>query len=225
MDVKHYQNHTLVDIAYLALKSDIAEGTLLPGQKLITRELSERYGVSETPIKQALNRLISESLVENTPRKGMRVKDIDLVSLEELLDVRRMVETYYAAPIIKHFAANGDLQGRFRRNLDEHRQLVLYGVDARDHVRNYALDLEFHQMYIGCASNARIAQVYNNLGTHVYACYIYKKQSQAETIAGVDEHEDIYQALVSGSLATLQAAVETHLDNARRKITSVLRDR
>lgn len=225
MDVKHYQNHTLVDIAYLALKSDIAEGTLLPGQKLTARELSERYGVSETPIKQALNRLISESLVENTPRKGVRVKDIDLASLEELLDVRRMMEMYCAEQILRQFAANDDLQGRFRRNLEEHRRLVLFGVDARDHVRNYALDLEFHQMYIGCAGNARMAQVYNNLGTHVYACYIYKKQSQAETMAGVDEHEDIYQALVSGNLAKLQAAVETHLDNARRKITTVLRDR
>ncbi|MCX8011744.1 MAG: GntR family transcriptional regulator, partial [Desulfobacterota bacterium] len=68
-----YQPQSLVEIAYKALKKDITERVLAPGQKIIIREINERYGISETPIKQALNRLIAEGLVESIPRRGVRV--------------------------------------------------------------------------------------------------------------------------------------------------------
>lgn len=51
MDTMHYQTQTLVEVAYKALKKDITERTLIPGKKIVLRELSERYGISETPIK------------------------------------------------------------------------------------------------------------------------------------------------------------------------------
>ena len=54
---------TLVDKAYERIKADFARGALAPGEKIIFRDLVERYGISETPIKQALNRMVTEGLV------------------------------------------------------------------------------------------------------------------------------------------------------------------
>ncbi len=87
-------------------QKDIAEGILVPGQKLITRELSERYRIGEPPIKQALNRLITEGLIESTPRRGVKVRAIAWDGIEELWGIRLRSETYYARQIIGNFDAD-----------------------------------------------------------------------------------------------------------------------
>lgn len=75
---------TLVESAYNHLKADIISSYLKPDEKINLKDLSQRYQVSETPIKQALNRLISEGLIISVPRKGMWVHRI---SSEEANDI------------------------------------------------------------------------------------------------------------------------------------------
>jgi DNA-binding GntR family transcriptional regulator len=214
----YYQTQTLVDVAYKAVKKDIAERILLPGQKIIIRELNERYGISETPIKQALNRLITEGLVENTPRKGIKVRNIRWEEIEELLDIRLMIETYYIKHIVQNFNATAEVKEKFSRNLSEHIRVIEHAADLNDYFQNYYLDQEFHQLFIKCSGNKRIMQIYNNLGTHVYAHYIYGRQSKDETIAGVKEHEAIFNALAARDEAELKRCIETHIINAKNKI-------
>ncbi|KKM12116.1 hypothetical protein SY88_05145 [Clostridiales bacterium PH28_bin88] len=218
LDTKHYQNQTLVEVAYKALKKDITERTLVPGEKIILRELHERYGISETPIKQALNRLITEGLIENIPRKGVKVKSIKWEDIEELLDIRMMIETYYIQHIIQTFKDNPHIKDDFIKNITEHKRIIEYGTGVNDYFQNYSLDQEFHQMFVKCSGNKRIVQIYSNLGTHAYAYYIYGKQSKEETIAGVEEHEAIFNALVTQNETELRRCIEMHIVNAKNKI-------
>lgn len=216
----NYQTQTLVDVAYKALKKDITERVLIPGQKIILRELLERYGISETPIKQALNRLITEGLVENIPRKGVKVKNIRWEEIEELLDIRLMIETYYSKQIINNFYKNQNIKEKFLKNLIMHEQIIENATDVDDHFNNYYLDQEFHQLYLKCSENKKIMQVYNNLGTHIYANYIYGRQGKEETIEGFKEHRNIYNALVENDVDALNNCVVTHIANAKSKIIS-----
>ncbi len=114
------------------------------------------------------------------------------------------------------------MDNHFVENLDEHKLLVRHGLDINDYFQVYTLDYEFHRMFLGCSGNRRAAQVYDNLGTHAYAYYIYGRQDKEETIAGVKEHEEIYGALVNQDEQKLRQCVEMHLENARVKIKSVL---
>ncbi|WP_242965088.1 GntR family transcriptional regulator [Petroclostridium xylanilyticum] len=214
----HYQTQTLVEVAYKALKKDITERTLIPGKKIVLRELSERYGISETPIKQALNRLITEGLVESIPRKGMKVKSIKWEEIEELLDIRFMIETYYIKQAIQIFKKDSDIKEKFLKNLTEHKQIIENVADVNDYFQNYYLDQEFHQLFIKCSGNKKILQIYNNLGTHTYAYYVYGRQDRAGMIAGVKEHEAIYNALVAQDEAELRKCIEIHMINAKNNI-------
>lgn len=218
MDTIHFQTPSLVDVAYKALKKDITERVLPPGEKIIIRELLERYGISETPIKQALNRMISEGLVETIPRKGMKVRDVKWEEIEELLDIRLMIETYYLKQVVANFKNDTDIQAKIAANLAEHTHIIETAVDLNDYFRNYYLDQEFHQLFIKCSGNKKIAQIYNNLGTHDYAHYIYQRQSREETLAGVREHEAIYRALTAGDETDLHNCIVTHIVNAKNKI-------
>lgn len=218
MYTMHYKTETLVEVAYKAIKKDITERILIPGQKIIIRELYERYGISETPIKQALNRLISEGVVENIPRKGMIVRKVRWEEIEELMDIRLMIETYYIKQIIETFKNNKAIEEQFRKNLEEHKRVIEAVDDVNDHFLNYSLDQEFHQLFVKCSGNKRIMQMYNNLRTHVYAYYVYRRQDRDEMIEGVKEHEAVYDALLSQDEAQLRKAIEIHIINARNNV-------
>ncbi|MCX7779802.1 MAG: GntR family transcriptional regulator [Negativicutes bacterium] len=218
MDTLHYQSQTLVDVAYKALKKDITERVLLPGQKIIIRELHERYGISETPIKQALNRMITEGLVESIPRKGIKVREVRWEEIEEIFDIRLMIETYYLKQIMQTFRQDPEVKAKFSNNLCEHMRIIENAADLNDYFQNYYLDQEFHQLFVKCSGNKRIMRIYSSLGTHDYAHYIYGRQGRDETIAGVKEHEAIFQALAAQDEKELRCCIETHIINAKKKI-------
>lgn len=87
-------SNTLVDVAYHNIRKDIIEEYLPAGQKINLSDLCTRYGVSPTPIKQALNRLMAEGLVENIPRKGCRVRPFNWSELDEIFGFYRRTGCY-----------------------------------------------------------------------------------------------------------------------------------
>ena len=223
MNATHYHTETLVEVAYKALKKDITEKILIPGQKIIVRELYERYGISETPIKQALNRLITEGLVESIPRKGMKVRDIKWEDIEELLDIRMMIETFNIKQVLRTFDNNPDIKNEILKNLTEHKSIIEHILDVNDYFQNYYLDQKFHQFFINCSQNKRLMQIYENLGTHAYSYYVYGKQDKTGVIEGVKEHEAIYNALVAQDETELRKRIEIHIINAKNAIYNMLK--
>ena len=92
---------------------DITEGYFKLGEKLVVRELCERYNVSDTPVKQSLSRLISEGLVENIPRKGMWVKSFTLEELKDMYRARLMIEQYCIDECIVQVKQNAAVKEHF----------------------------------------------------------------------------------------------------------------
>lgn len=218
-----YQNHSLVDVVYEALKKDIAENNLVPGQKLIFRELNLRYGISETPIKQALNRLVAEGIVEAIPRKGMRVRQMQWVEIVELMECRLMIETYCIEKIVQSFQSDPQFQQQLWDNIQRNKAIFDSSDKVDNHFKSYHLDMGFHRLIMSRSGNQRLINIYNNLGTHAYACYIYgKDQSESIAKAGVKEHEIIYHSLVKGDEAETRLSFEKHIQNASDRIHLML---
>ena len=81
------------DTVYQQLKRDIAEFKLVPGDRFSENEISERLGVSRTPVRQALTRLQQEGYVQVLFRSGWRVLPFDFAQFEQLYDLRMVLET------------------------------------------------------------------------------------------------------------------------------------
>lgn len=224
MDLKQYQAQTLVEVAYKALKKDITERVLVPGEKIVLREVNERYGISPTPIKQALNRLIAEGLVESIPRKGIRVRVIKGEEIAELMDIRLMIETYYIQRIMQSFN-EGLMREKLLKNLTEQIRIIERVANIEDYFKYYNLDLEFHQMYIKGCKNKKILHIYNSLGTHGYAFYVYRIQEKESLIEGVKEHENIFNALAAQDESMLRKCINIHIINAKNKISQMLKSK
>src|SRR3546814_17456473 len=83
---------SLADQAYQGLLAAIAEGRLKPGERVRETALAEELGISRTPIREALQRLARDGLVQLDARSGARVTELSLAAIQELYDLREILE-------------------------------------------------------------------------------------------------------------------------------------
>ncbi|WHY66529.1 GntR family transcriptional regulator [Neobacillus sp. SuZ13] len=80
------------EMAYTAIRKSIINGELRPGYPVLESEFSERLGISRTPIREAINRLKAEDLIERLPRKGIFVKALSMEDLYKKYEVAEGLE-------------------------------------------------------------------------------------------------------------------------------------
>ena len=95
----------------------------MPGQKLHHQELSERLGVSRTPVREALTRLVQEGYVSFLPNRGFTCKEIRLQEAEELYELREALEAFAVEKAIDQLTESGMSQLRIR--------VATYGEDTQ----------------------------------------------------------------------------------------------
>jgi GntR family carbon starvation induced transcriptional regulator len=98
------ETRNLSEIAYDRIRRDILNGGLFPDERLQIDAVSERYGIGAVPVREALNRLSSEGLVERRSHRGFCVAPISLADLAELVQTRIWLETL----ALRQSIQNGD---------------------------------------------------------------------------------------------------------------------
>ena len=97
---------TRTEHVYEILRGELLNGGLRPGQKLKLVELTERFGVSQSVIREALTRLTEQDLLIATPQRGFRVRDLSVEDIAELTETRIQVESL----ALRLAVERGDLQ-------------------------------------------------------------------------------------------------------------------
>lgn len=217
---------TLADTICRKIRRDIIAHELIPGQKINVKELAARYGTSETPVKLALNRLISEKIIENFPRHGMKVKSIDEEEAREIFELRLMMDLYYTKEIIEAVHMNKLLRNALEKNVEEHFALInnAENEDSIDHyVENYRKDFEFHELYLKCTGNRKLVEMYHSINPFIYSNYIFRRQSGEKDLAGVEEHRKIVDAILERDEEKLRAALREHMEHAAASIRLIIK--
>lgn len=228
MDGKHTQGEPtlMVDQLYFDIKNRIIQGQLEPDKKLSVRELCEYYNVSDTPVKQALNRLVSERFVTSLPRRGMRVRCITKLDVHESIEARKMVELFAIPFAITKAASDPTFLAALEANLLKNEQLL----DELDDLRRYpekameelAVSLAFHRIYVGCIKNSIILESYHNIVNHQYVYYQNQKDKSRALRASLNEHRQIFNCLKAGDEAATREAILHHLTVREKDATSAI---
>ena len=208
---------TLVDQIYLNIKEDIGNKVLFPGQKINVKELSRKYEVSDTPVKQALNRLISDHMVISVPNKGMSVRHVSIEELDEVFDMRLMMDLYFMKDILSTFSYNKILQEQMRKNIQEHSAFV-EKITADNHQSStfYNYDSAFHELYLTGSGNQKVIETFRNLNPFMYSSYAYMQQPQLRNIECIEEHQAIFDAILRQNQEELKTAIENHILNTKK---------
>jgi DNA-binding GntR family transcriptional regulator len=195
---------------YELLKQQILKGTLQPGMRLSLTAIAERLGISETPVRDALQHLNSDGLVEVIPRRGTFVSKVSVQNVRDVFQARRILESAAAerlsdapAEAIQCLKVIADKMGALRD-----------GERFRDYERYIKLDEEFHQCIIGLLGNQLVSELYEKLRWPVAVVRGLGHSRYQRAQKTVAEHVAIAQAFARRDVEQAKQLIQQHLDAA-----------
>ena len=200
---------TLTDKIYQDIKDDILTKVFQPREKLNIKELAREYQVSDTPVKQALQRLAEEKLVVNTPNKGMSVRALTPHELQDIFDMRLMMDTFFVKDIVTTLNYNHALRQQLIDCLDAQKKFIESNDSNHKPDEFFELDLEFHTLYLAASGNQKAVNVFRDMQPFTCEC--------------VEEHQAILDAALASDLDALKAAVTAHLNNSRKALQLIFK--
>lgn len=141
----------LAEQAYDLIRRDIITCTLQPGQQIVQGQLAEMHGLGMTPVREALQRLSYEGLVQAVPRAGYVVSHITLTGLRELFELRSILET---AAVRMAIIRGSDEQ---LRKIYDSANFTYVFTDPGGYIRFLERNREFHCSIAGLTGNRRLA--------------------------------------------------------------------
>ena len=207
---------SLMDRTYQQMLEAIADGTLMPGQRIRQAELADSLGVSRQPVSHALQLLKRQGLVEEFGRKGLRVVSLDPFRVLQLYQVRAVVDglaARLAAQRVGNRAANSV-------QVDALKQQLAAGTafDAATPIPVLVrADTEFHRALHSLSGNAAIEEMTAPLWPHLMrSMAMVLREPDYATRVWQQEHAAILRCILAGDPAGAEAAAIAHASTAAR---------
>lgn len=205
------------DEVYAQLKRDVAEFKLVPGDRFTENEISERLGVSRTPVRQALFRLQQEGFVEVLFRSGWRVLPFDFDQFEQLYDLRMVLETTAA-----HRLCESDR--RIDRALLDSLMgtwLVPAAGRSADGAQVAQWDEAFHCALVEAAGNAEMARVHRDVTERIRIIRRLDFTQQPRIDATYDEHAKILKAIRANRGDQAAMLLRAHIETSQAEVRKI----
>lgn len=193
-------SHVLAHLRQAILAMD-----LKPGVALSEKDLTERFGVSRTPVREALIRLAEEKLVDIFPQSGTFVSRIPVAALPEAVIIRKALET--AALDMALVAADGVGLLELERIIA--RQEAMAGLSDQDGF--HAADEAFHESIASLAGHPGLWRVAQQAKTQIDRCRRLTLPEPGRMGQVISEHRAIVDAMRRRDAAAARAALDKHL--------------
>lgn len=195
--------------AYRELRADIVSWRLVPGQVLGEVDLSERLGISRTPVREALSRLTADGLTEPHNGRGVVVSAISSEDVRALYELRDTLDCRAA----ELAAVRGDAQ-TFRELAEQLSHAAETLSDDPDHAAYYALVDRMDAEIDAAAQNPYLQQALANVRLHLARVRRLSTSNPRRLAVAAAEHEAIARAVAAGDPALAVATTRVHLKNA-----------
>jgi DNA-binding GntR family transcriptional regulator len=193
---------------YERLRDDIVSGVYSPGHVLVQEQVAAVLGTSRTPVRDALNRLTHEGLVEWNPGNGYAVVPLTDATISHVHSVRERLETLALS------LACGGLDrvaiAKISLLIEEMR-----AADPDDAAVQYALNRQFHQSMMAPCGNPLLLKILDDLWDHPASRLITREYIRGDQTVQrmVSEHEALLQATIDGDVETLVKLATAHMND------------
>ncbi|WP_433405269.1 GntR family transcriptional regulator [Streptomyces sp. CA-146814] len=192
-----------------ALRTALVDGELIPGQVYSAPALGARFGVSATPVREAMQQLAVEGAVEVVPNRGFRVSERGPRELAELAEVRALIEV----PVMLRLARTvpADRWGALRPLADA----TVTAAAVGDRAGYAECDRAFHRAVLALAGNEQLVTVADELHRRSqWPLVAGPATRRADLLADAAEHTALLDALIAQDLVVVQALVREHFTGA-----------
>jgi len=187
------------------LKQAIIRGELTGGQRLRIDELSMKYGVSNTPIRDAFRHLASLGFVENIPRRMVIVREISLKEIEDIYAIQSVLEGL-AADLAVRLCGDEDVETltRLFRRMEE--------CVPRGDAEGYSTaDVEFHALFLRLCGNLRLVQMVENTRDHIARFRFIMLRHPGRLDESIEEHRRIVAGFRARDAEVANREVKNHI--------------
>jgi DNA-binding GntR family transcriptional regulator len=191
------------------IREAIIEGRLVPGQRLKEEELARELGISRTPVREALLMLQAEELVVATPNRGATVRVHDVKDLQDLYELRALLEGYAARRAAERVSKT---QLSLLRKSCQRFDGLRPEVDLRGVVRE---NLFFHNTILEVAASARLNTLVRKVIELPLVYNSYRWYSSDQMTISAHYHRQIVKALTDGDADRAELIMKEHLFEAR----------
>ncbi|WP_321809952.1 MULTISPECIES: GntR family transcriptional regulator [unclassified Burkholderia] len=203
------------DAVAASLREMIINGELQAGERLVERDLAERFGISRIPMREAIQRLEREGLLDIFRNRGAVVRMLSASDVQEIYDMRTLLE--------------GDAIYRSVKRLDDEtlaRAELVHRLLGESNVprRQGELNREFHALLYSCCGNERQLKAIAELRSQVERYERLQTTLLADTPSFQVEHEEILHACRERNARGARAMTVAHLDSARRIVMRLVED-
>lgn len=210
MGSRTVQRHSVRGQILQALRTALVDGELIPGEVYSAPVLAERFGVSATPVREAMQRLASEGAVEVVPNRGFRITVRTPRELAELAEVRALIEVPVMVQLARTIPAAQWAQ--LRPLADATAAAAAVG----DRARYAESDRSFHRAMLSLSGNDQLVKLAEDLHRRSqWPLTGAPMTRRAELVADAAEHMALLEALAAQDLPVVRTLVREHFTGAQ----------
>ncbi|MBU2669451.1 GntR family transcriptional regulator [Actinoplanes bogorensis] len=198
------RTYSLVELAVERLRREILSGRVEPGERLVEEQLTRRLGISRAPLREAMRLLAQQGLVEHIPRRGARVATLSADDVQELYEVRDVLERHAVAAM----PAAPDLTA-LRAALE----LMRKATEADDRLELANAHRQFHTEVVALGGNRQLADLYSSVLVRIQLYMAVNMRREAEAARaedGVLRHERLFAAVEQADTTAVIEALTAH---------------
>ena len=208
----------LSEQAYLVLRKAILANVLAPGYFASEREVSERFGLSRTPVREALLKLRDEGLIEVQPRRGVRVLPLSVKDMREIHQVARALELEAALLLCER---EGDEP---LKALAQSAQDMRDAIKVKDRDKWVEADAKFHIGIVASSKNDRLIQQYNSLRVLTDRARLFVLYIRELPVQSTKEHIDMLVAIEARNKTEIASLYRSHWERTTNEIISIIEE-
>jgi DNA-binding GntR family transcriptional regulator len=196
------------DKAYGAIRDMIVDGVFAPGDHLSEEHLSAEIGVSRTPVREALRRLEGDYFVAIRANRGARVIGWEPGDVEDLFELRAIVEGF-AARCAAERATAADIEAMRAEIVAIDRALTNRAKPDID--RFLAANSRFHELLSGASKNSRLAEIIKSLVAQAVVVRTARRYSKEQLQRSNFHHREMLDAIEARDGALAETIMRTHI--------------
>ena len=200
---------------YRALKDMIANYRFSPGSRLNVEELAKEFGVSRTPIWEAVRRLEQEGLLKNIPNRGVFMVEMTLPMALQLYQVREVLEG-----LAGKLTANS-IDDKMLKKMEKCLENLRKVVEEEDPIGYSKLDFDFHALIYEASGNPFLQEILESIKNKMRPLVPLAKPLLAR---GYEEHKKVLEALRSKDPERAEKALQQHNLGMQIQIQKVMRE-
>ncbi len=192
-----------------ALRAALISGELRPGQVYSAPVLAEDFGISATPVREAMLDLAREGLVEPVRNKGFRVTQVTDRDLDQYTEIRTLIEVPMTGRVTR-LAARADLEA-LRPVAEE----IVRAARDHDLIGYLEADRRFHLTLLGLAGNERLVETVGELRKRSRLYGLTGLDERGELLPSAEEHLELLDLMLAGDADGAEACMTRHLGKIR----------